>query len=103
MTRKISNQAAAAFFAGRNFRAGNTEVCAYMGGLVELCLHGHKIASYGKYGDRHVRFTLAGWNTITTKDRLRALGIDVRNVRGQPTWEGTKISANQSYDSGIIA
>ena len=103
MTRKISNLAANAFYAGRNFKLNNTEVCTYMGGLVQLHLHGHTIAQYNKHNARRVMFSLCGWNTTTTRERLRALGIDVHSVKGVPYHEGAAISSNLYYDSGINA
>lgn len=103
MARKISQAAARAFFAGENFRLSNTDVSTYMGGLVELRLWGHTIAQYNKHNNREIIFTLAGWNTNTTRERLRALGIDVRTKRGTAFYDGKEILSNQFYNSGIFA
>lgn len=103
MTRKITQRAASAFFAGQNYRENNTEVNTYMGGLVELRLHGHTIAQYGKYGDRYIKFTLAGYNTLTTRERLRGLGINIHTKKGKIFWDDREILPNQFYDSNIKA
>lgn len=29
---------------------------------------------------------MRGYNTVTTKERLRGLGIDIRSNRGRPRW-----------------
>ena len=103
MTRKISQQAANSFFAGKNFNSNNTEVNTYVGGLVELRLWGHTIALYNKYNNREIIFTLAGYNTTTIRERLRALGIDIRVKRGIAYYNDNEILNCQFYNSGIIA
>lgn len=103
MTRKITQRAASAFFAGQNYHESNTEVNTYMGGLVELRLHGHTIALYGKYGDRYIQFTLAGYNTQTTRERLRGLGININTRRGKIFWDNCEIMPDKFYATQIRA
>lgn len=80
--RKIEEQMAQAVDQGRNWTSGNTQVQAMHGGRVEVRLHGNLIA---QRNDRFspLRFTLAGWNTPTTRSRLNALGAGVYTRKGQ--------------------
>lgn len=96
MSHIISQKAANAFYAGRNFKLQNTEVTAHENGVTELYLHGNKIAE--RIGDV-VRFTLAGWNTVTTRERLRALGIDVRTKQGTPYYNGQAINSYATFNA----
>ena len=76
--RKITKAAQQAIFAGRNFRRANTEVIAEPNGqgdlLITLKLHGNSIAWLLKHPDDSysVRFSLCGWPTPTTRERLEA-------------------------------
>jgi hypothetical protein len=64
--RKVSEQSAKALFSGRSgFFGGNTET-----EKGRLSLFGNKIAWIDR-GTLH--FTLGGWNTPTTKERLNAI------------------------------
>lgn len=103
MATQISTAAANAFYYGRNFKMGNTEVCTFMDGGVELHLHGNLIALYNKHTNRQIRFTLHGYNTKTTRERLRALGIDVKQKAGKILHGSTEINATDFYDSGLFA
>ena len=67
--RNITEQATQAFFEGRNFKLSNTEVHADATG-VYLKLWGNLIAK--RVGER-VSISLAGYNTQTTKERLRGV------------------------------
>jgi len=67
--RNITEQATQAFFEGRNFKLSNTEVHADCTG-VYLKLFGNLIAK--RVGER-VSVSLAGYNTSTTKERLRGI------------------------------
>lgn len=72
--RKIEREMIAAIKAGKNRKDGNTEVCHWAaGGMEDGCrvyLFGHRIAErqHGKWV-----FSLAGWNTPTTRSRLQSL------------------------------
>lgn len=84
--RKITEQAAMAFVCRRNFRQSNTQVIFKDGGLasdtVALLLHGNAIAL--REGGQ-LAISLAGWDTLTTRERLNGLldvlGRDTRLVR----------------------
>ena len=42
-------------------------------------------------------FTLAGWNSPTTRSRLSAIGIHVTQKDWTPYWNGQRISLNSWY------
>ena len=72
--RKITREAADAFVNGRNFSRQNMKV-SHSNGIRRMYLHSNLIAeqhaSYGYLGP--LRLTLAGWNTLTTRERLNGL------------------------------
>lgn len=76
--RKITREAADAFVNGRNFSKQNMTVShgsdgIQGGGVVsQMYLHGNLIAFQD---GTHLRMTLAGWNTTTTRERLNGLLI----------------------------
>ena len=90
--RKVTEQASKAFREGRSFRSGNTEV-----ELTEYStrfkLHGHIIA-FMDDDSGVLNTTLAGYPTVTTKERLNGLlttlGIDGRyhTINHQPMLNG---------------
>lgn len=69
--RKITKQSLSAFFAGVNFSSGNMTVHDH-GQVVEMRLHGNLIAERVKITGE-VFISDAGWQTVTTKDRLNAI------------------------------
>ncbi len=69
---------------GVPFKGGNTVYCPVE---QRVSLHGSTIAQ--RMPDRSWRFTLAGWNTPTTRSRLNAIAYFCRhagvwNKKGQP-------------------
>jgi|10_taG_2_1085330.scaffolds.fasta_scaffold09634_10 hypothetical protein len=64
--RKISQQIANAFFKGKPKTIGNTHTNGH-----EVFLHGNKIA--WKPGNDKLAITLAGWPTVTTRERLNTI------------------------------
>lgn len=92
MSRKISHDAARAFFQDKNFSLRNTQV-KVSEGMTRLYLHGNKIAE--KYcGGSHMIISDGGYPlSMTTRDRLEALGIVLKRKNwewflfGEP-WEG---------------
>ena len=71
--RKISKLAARAFINERKFSRDNTSVRSFPtigGNMTELYLHGNIIAR--KRGDK-IHLSLAGWPTMTTRERLNTL------------------------------
>lgn len=90
MARQITENAINAFLAGRNFKQSNTEIKANCSG-VYMYLFDNLIAH--RVGNR-LQITTAGWNTLTTRERLNGLPkVSVRQEReklflnGQP-WDG---------------
>lgn len=70
---------------------GNTSV-VWKGNEFIVSLHGNAIAS-GIDG-KVTQFTLAGWNTATTRSRLNALGVAVSKKAGIPIYKGKAISSS---------
>ena len=71
--RKIENLMIDAIIARKPFQQDNTVVIQGNYGsrqYMRVLLHGHQIALFG---DQREVVTLAGWNTPTTKSRIRAL------------------------------
>ena len=84
--RKITYKAVRAFIEGRNFSEGNTSVNLKRGlrGLRspdrQLHLHGNMIADYW-YG-KGLYITLAGWPTVTTRERINGLLTELGRPEG---------------------
>ena len=70
--RQITQDAAIAFAWDRNFKRANTEVRVSPGGT-QLLLHDNIIAARFKGGTQRVVYTMAGWGTPTTRERLNGL------------------------------
>lgn len=103
--RKIESEMLRAVRKLKPAKLGNTAVTASPTGWAEVFLHGHRIATVWPerldgYGPaRHLEVTLAGWDTNTTRSRLRAIlrafSPDVVLVRhkGRTTLESPEVSA----------
>ena len=70
--RKITQNAANAFIAGRAFASGNTTVTVNSEGYISMYLHGNLIAKRGMC-DTDIEVSLAGWPTVTTRERINGL------------------------------
>lgn len=68
--RRITFNALLAFEHRTRFKQSNTEV-KIVDGLPELWLFNHKIAWINK--NHRLCWTMAGYNTVTTRDRLNAI------------------------------
>ena len=84
--RKITQEAKIAWDTDRHFRKSKTTV--KLGGLY---IFGNKIASKvwrSKNGRRDhksfVEFNMRGWNTVTTRERLKAVGVTIVQRKGEP-------------------
>ncbi len=97
--RKIETQMSLAVRAGENFKSGNTQVL-HTGALVEVYLHGNLIARQDRYDANcpQMRGTLAGWDTPTTKSRLRALGANLTTKAGRTYANGKEIASSDWFD-----
>ena len=95
--RKISRLAARAFIEGRSFRRDNTSVVVGQtgyGDVIRLLLHGHMIAIQDLFSNTrdpskslkrtkgNLRITLAGWTTVTTRERLNTLLTEMGKREG---------------------
>ena len=80
--KKVSVDAAKAFDQAEPFKRGNTEVVV-LPNVTILELFGNRIAY--RYNDpaRTLSVTTCGWNTRTTLDRLRAIGVQVSKIQYQ--------------------
>lgn len=91
--RKITEQAAAAFELGYNFKLNNTEV-RKTAGSVQMLLHGNLIA---ERTEAKLYINSCGWMTPTTKERLNGIdGVNVSQRKGEwflngDEWNGTLI------------
>ena len=101
--RKIEEQMVAAIKARKNFKSGNTEVkmtrneylCTFTS---MVYLHGNLIAKISFGPDNVVaQFTMAGWNTNTTRSRLNALGVGISQCNWAPYHNGKAISSKGWY------
>lgn len=89
--RKCESIIRAAVLSGESVIVQNTAVC-HSGGTYTVYLHGNAIAR-GRTGELPDRFTLAGWNTVTTRSRLRALGVGVGSRDFAPVYNGEEIDS----------
>lgn len=88
---------------GRNFKSGNTRVnVAKENGVtvIRVYLHENCICELSRNlsGLDSRYFTLAGWNTVTTRSRLNALGVNVTQKNFDPYFDGVRISSRNWYE-----
>lgn len=94
--RKITQQIADAFNECRSLKIDNTKTDG-----LNVWLFGKKIISHGGI-DNILVFTLAGWNTLTTRERLNGiLPISVTTKKGQAYFNGNPIEDNEWYEVGV--
>lgn len=91
--RKITKEACKAFYDCKKYKRSNTEVKLDENGMPRLYLFGELIA-WAPHG--HIIFSMRGYNTVTTKERLRGLGIDIRCNRGRLRWF-SKLDGYEAY------
>lgn len=82
MAKLISEKAASAFNNNRNFKLDNTRV-EVKDNETSMYLFDNKIAWKNSEG---MFFSMCGWATRTTKDRLSALGIQIGQRNYQQYW-----------------
>ena len=94
--RKVTKQITQAFIDGESRQVGNTRTDGKA-----IYLHGNKIAE--KRNDT-VSLTLAGWNTVTTRERLNGLltalgsAAGFNQKKGKPYFDGQLIHDEQWVD-----
>ena len=87
--RLITKQAVTAFMRDENFKKSNTIVDVSYGS-VGMYLHGNLIAIKKIRRNDSIRISTAGWNTMTTRERLNGLGCNITNRKGQLYLGGVK-------------
>lgn len=89
--RVIEREMVNAVNSDRNWTSGNTKVRHNSEGC-HIYLHNNHIATVDA-GEVLVNIrTLKKWPTVTTKSRLRALGVDVSTVKGATMLNGVDIT-----------
>lgn len=101
--RKITKIAHDRFLLGQPFHKQNTSVVV-RGMLVDLVLHGHVIATRSLLNTTGaVHFSLCGWPSVTTRERLQAAGVSIAQRKGKQyfihpyTKEETEINPDKIY------
>jgi len=81
--RQIEKKMLAAFKVNKNFKESNTEVLnlAALNGQIWVRLFGNIIAKKDIKTGLTV-YSLAGWDTLTTRSRLSALGCNCQRIKG---------------------
>ena len=95
--RKIEKEMIKAIIDRRDWKKDNTRVHFTCTGLGKVYLHGNHIADshrnyYGSIVITPNRETLAQWPTVTTKSRLRALGVNVTQKAGIISIDGLEVA-----------
>ena len=74
--RKVTEKAVSNFLKGKTAKTANTEIrrfeSGYQGDVFTMRLHGNLIASREE-SPKMIRFTLNGYNTVTTRERLNGI------------------------------
>lgn len=92
--RTIESKMLQAVNSRKNFKSSNTEVKKILTG-VNVYLHGNNIYSVI---NGTAFFSLAGWNTVTTKSRLRALGVNITTKNFTAYYNGEVIDVYKWYE-----
>ena len=75
--RKITEESVNAFMNARKFKKGNMQV-EVLPNVTILKLHGNVIAYRYNDPERTLRITNAGWESVTTKERLNGIpGVSI--------------------------
>ena len=112
--RKIEEAMCQAVKLYKYWKSGNTEVNVRIDAIgfehIEVRLHDNLIWKWNEAEDI-AEFTLAGWNTMVTRNRLHALGVDVygRVCSGfgcaddmWPMYNGQTIDPNKWYECKMV-
>lgn len=91
--RKVTAQIKKAFEEGRSLKVGNTETDGQT-----VWLHGNAIVK--RDPDGLVRWSLAGWNTPTTRERVNGIAnAGVRQFQGELIFNGEEINPSDWFAS----
>ena len=101
MSRQITENAIRALLAGEYFKQSNTEVrYSKYNDVAVMYLFDNEIAFYSPT-TKILEITTAGWNTITTRERLNGLpNVSVTQRKGQlylngKEWDGKLITIGE--------
>ena len=101
MSRQITENAVRALLAGGNFKQSNTEVkYSKYNDVAVMYLFDNEIAFYSPT-TKILEITTAGWNTVTTRERLNGLpNVSVTQRKGQlylngKEWDGELITIGE--------
>jgi len=86
MSRKTGRNAAEFLLSRTKRSLGNTKITIDKNGNASMFLFSNRIAFYTK--DNRLFVTTAGWDTHTTRSRLRDIGVSVRSTRTILTLNG---------------
>lgn len=95
-SRKIDKKIGLYFYNSKPIKDGNTVVSVDDKGNTEVRLHNNLIAVKNKNGDE--KYSLAGYNSQTTRARLNGLGFNVVQRKGKLFVDDNEINANDWYD-----
>ena len=91
--RKVTAQIKAAFEQGKSLKVGNTETDGKT-----VWLHGNAIVK--RDPDGLVRWSLAGWNTPTTRERVNGIAnAGVYQYKFEPVLNGQEINPSDWFAS----
>ena len=89
--RKVTEQIKEAFEQGKSLKVGNTRTNGN-----SVWLHGNKIIKRDSSG--LILWTLAGWNTPTTRERINGiLDVGVHQVKFEPVLNGHTIDSSDWF------
>jgi hypothetical protein len=92
--KKIEQRMCTAVASRENWKCDNTRVENF-GGELSVILHGNYIY---RVIDGVKWFSLAGWDTPTTRSRLRALGVELTSKGGERYHNGVKLDVTAWYN-----
>lgn len=92
--RKIEQEMLEAIRERKDWQKDNTRVSFFPEGCGDVFLHGHHIATIGfDLSIKENTDTLRDWPTVTTKSRLRALGVDLTQEKGKIYIDGEYVTS----------
>lgn len=97
--RKITEQVIDKFMSAENFKKGHDEVVV-LDNITVLKLFGNEIAYRYNDPERTISITNAGWESVTTKERLNGIeGVSISQKKGVwylngEEWDGKLIDIN---------
>ena len=91
--RKITEETRYYFNRNIKKKLGNTRVDVF-GDMTYLYLFDNLIATKDN-NTGVIEFTLAGWNSVTTRERLQAIGVKVSSCQWVPYYNGKAISTTE--------